>query len=121
MHEPNIQCIPRDFEICAESKEVLSMRTAFIASAGKVISGRCTMSMSWSFIAFESSFALLGNQLVAADYSQLELRILAYLSGDAKLRDVLNCGQDVFCNLAATWNSISSEQVCNVLAHTYQN
>lgn len=49
--------------------------------------------------------------MVAADYSQLELRLLAYLSGDPKLKEVLNCGQDVFCNLAATWNSIAPELV----------
>lgn len=87
MLEPNIQCIPRDFEISLESKESFCMRTAFVASSGTM--------------------------LVAADYSQLELRLLAHLSGDAKLQTILNEGQDVFKNLAASWNNIPFEQVAD--------
>ncbi|KAE8745596.1 hypothetical protein FOCC_FOCC007707 [Frankliniella occidentalis] len=34
MYEPNIQCIPRDFEISPDSNEKICMRAAFVASAG---------------------------------------------------------------------------------------
>ncbi|KAJ1521532.1 hypothetical protein ONE63_003193 [Megalurothrips usitatus] len=37
MHEPNIQCIPRDFEISPESPEPFCMRSAFVASEGELI------------------------------------------------------------------------------------
>lgn len=89
MHEPNIQCIPRDFEISPESTEPFCMRSAFVASEG--------------------------NELVSADYSQLELRLLAHLSGEPKLQDILNCGHDVFCSLAASVNNIPLDVVSDNL------
>lgn len=89
MYEPNIQCIPRDFEISPDSNEKICMRAAFVASADTL--------------------------LVAADYSQLELRLLAHLSGEPKLKNILNGGQDVFCNLAATWNGIQCDKVTDGL------
>lgn len=52
-----------------------------------------------------------GSLLVAADYSQLELRLLAHLSADSKLKAVLNGGEDVFRNLSAVWNCIPSHKV----------
>jgi len=52
-----------------------------------------------------------GNILVAADYSQLELRLLAHLSGDITLRDILNSGKDVFRSIAMSWNKISEDEV----------
>ncbi|KAK3917923.1 DNA polymerase theta [Frankliniella fusca] len=89
MYEPNIQCIPRDFGISSHSKEQFCMRAAFVASADSV--------------------------LVAADYSQLELRLLAHLSGEPKLKDILKSGEDVFCNLAASWNNITCDKVTDEL------
>lgn len=44
--------------------------------------------------------------LLAADYSQVELRILAHLSGDARLQALLSqtgMGGDIFCLIAASW------------------
>ena len=52
-----------------------------------------------------------GHILVGADYSQLELRILAHLSGDENLRKVLNEGGDVFKSIAAVWKSKTIEQI----------
>lgn len=52
-----------------------------------------------------------GCLLVAADYSQLELRLLAHLSADSKLKAVLNGGEDVFRNLSAVWNNIPCHTV----------
>ena len=44
--------------------------------------------------------------IVSADYSQLELRIIAHLSNDTKLVQTLNSGTDVFRNIAS--------QICRV-------
>ena len=52
-----------------------------------------------------------GHILVGADYSQLELRILAHLSGDENLRKVFNEGGDVFKSIAAVWKSKTIEQI----------
>jgi DNA polymerase-1 len=42
-----------------------------------------------------------GTTLIAADYSQIELRILAHLSGDEALRDVFRRGEDIHRATAA--------------------
>jgi DNA polymerase-1 len=41
-----------------------------------------------------------GNVLVSADYSQIELRILAHLSGDAAMTDAFRSGEDVHARTA---------------------
>lgn len=48
---------------------------------------------------------------MAADYSQLELRILAHLSRDCRLIQVLNSGADVFRSIAAEWKMIEPDAV----------
>lgn len=52
-----------------------------------------------------------GGVLLAADYSQLELRIIAYLSKDEKLIKVLNSDGDVFKLITAQWKNIRPEEV----------
>lgn len=47
-----------------------------------------------------------GNVFVDSDYSQIELRILAHMSGDEKLIEAYNTGQDI--------HSITASQVFNV-------
>ncbi len=42
-----------------------------------------------------------GHRLVSADYSQVELRILAHVSGEPKLRDAFARGEDVHATTAA--------------------
>ena len=49
--------------------------------------------------------------LVAADYSQLELRMIAHLSSDAKLVSILNEGGDVFKTITAQWKGIDVHDV----------
>lgn len=48
---------------------------------------------------------------MSADYSQLELRILAHLSHDCRLIEALNRGSDVFKSIAAEWKMIDPEAV----------
>ena len=52
-----------------------------------------------------------GFLILAADYSQLELRILAHLSKDEKLSRILNGGKDVFKSIASSWKKIDVDQV----------
>lgn len=52
-----------------------------------------------------------GALILAADYSQLELRILAHLSRDRRLIQVLNTGADVFRSIAAEWKTMEPDAV----------
>ncbi|KAG9472225.1 hypothetical protein GDO78_020743 [Eleutherodactylus coqui] len=63
------------------------------------------VSMRHAFIPFA------GGLILAADYSQLELRILAHLSRDRRLIQVLNGGSDVFRSIAAEWKMIQLDAV----------
>jgi len=52
-----------------------------------------------------------GYQIVAADYSQIELRIMAHLSGDDSLLIAFQSGQDIHRHTAAEIFAVSLEQV----------
>ena len=52
-----------------------------------------------------------GFVLVDADYSQIELRLLAHLSGDAAMCDAFNRGQDVHARTAAEVYDVPLEEV----------
>lgn len=52
-----------------------------------------------------------GGFILAADYCQLELRILAHFSRDCRLIEAFNKGADVFKSIAAEWKMIDSEAV----------
>ncbi|MEK6536640.1 MAG: DNA polymerase, partial [Actinomycetota bacterium] len=49
--------------------------------------------------------------LVVADYSQVELRIMAHLSAEPKLRQAFAAGEDVHCDTAAEVFSLKPEDV----------
>ncbi len=52
-----------------------------------------------------------GYQLISADYSQIELRILAHLSGDPALIEAFRAGEDIHQAVAAQINNIPLDQV----------
>lgn len=52
-----------------------------------------------------------GNVLVSADYSQIELRLLAHLSGDEQLIDAFNHGEDIHAITASQILGIPVEDV----------
>ncbi|CAG9765307.1 unnamed protein product [Ceutorhynchus assimilis] len=88
MHEPNIQMVPKDFTICDPVTNVdvlISCRNAFSAPDEHI--------------------------LVAADYCQLELRVLTYLSQDELLMDIMRKPGDIFLSIAAKWNNVTEESV----------
>ncbi|XP_063126450.1 DNA polymerase theta isoform X2 [Rattus norvegicus] len=127
--EPNIQNVPRDFEIKmptlvresppsqASGKGQLAMarqnqkvyglhpgqRTVLEKTSDRGVP--FSVSMRHAFVPFP------GGLILAADYSQLELRILAHLSRDCRLIQVLNSGADVFRSIAAEWKMIEPDAV----------
>ncbi|HOD35811.1 MAG TPA: DNA polymerase I [Syntrophales bacterium] len=52
-----------------------------------------------------------GSLIVSADYSQIELRVLAHLSGDRALLDIFESGDDVHTRTAATIFGVFPEMV----------
>ncbi|XP_041116095.1 DNA polymerase theta-like [Polyodon spathula] len=130
--EPNIQNVPKDFEIEMPTLVVESppsqergshfpskqrgrqprssrhfVPQAQVALAEKGVS--FSVSMRHAFVPFP------GGLILAADYCQLELRILAHLSRDRRLIQVLNSGADVFKSIAAEWKMIEPESVGDTL------
>ncbi|XP_035663738.1 DNA polymerase theta-like [Branchiostoma floridae] len=105
-HDPNLQFIPKEFEI--------EMPTDTNNEDGPPAAGEETMSkrkvcMRHAFIPFK------GGVILAADYSQLEVRIMAHLSKDSKLTQALNSGQDVFKAIASQWKGVAVEHVSDKL------
>jgi DNA polymerase-1 len=52
-----------------------------------------------------------GYRMLAADYSQIELRIMAHLSGDERLLAAFAAGQDIHSATAAEIHGLPPEQV----------
>merc|ERR1712240_867729 len=106
LHEPNLQNIPKSFQV--ELTEDLKKK----ALGRRPSSRRRTNSSSLALNPLARLLApaepsttvslrhavipLEGNLLLSADYSQLELRVLAHLSNDKTLQDTLKQGGDVF-------------------------
>lgn len=128
--EPNIQNVPKEFNIklpvfIGESppietkmskkkrthnkslvsstfrKKIAPDHDPNVDSPGEVFA----VSMRGTFVAFDAAV------LVAADYSQLELRLISHLSSDAKLIKVLNSSADVFKSVAAEIHRTSYDHV----------
>src|SRR5205085_9642968 len=59
----------------------------------------------------EAFVAPAGSKIVSADYSQIELRIMAHLSGDASLIDAFAAGEDVHRHTASEVFDTPREQV----------
>ncbi|XP_073680299.1 DNA polymerase theta [Garra rufa] len=124
--EPNIQNVPKDFEIqmptlIEESQPSQNGTSKTWGKRSKInrqlvpllkLSDKSpdkgmpfSVSMRHAFVPF------LGGLVLAADYSQLELRILAHLSRDRRLLHVLNSGADVFKSIAAEWKMVDAASV----------
>ena len=59
----------------------------------------------------QAFIAPAGHKIISADYSQVELRIMAHLSGDATLIDAFNKGEDVHRRTAAEVFHVQPEDV----------
>ncbi|XP_069800792.1 DNA polymerase theta [Dendropsophus ebraccatus] len=120
--EPNIQNVPKDFEIemprvVGESPPSQAARSALSSRqrGGRTLPQAVVVplerGMSFSVSMRHAFIPFSGGLILAADYSQLELRILAHLSHDRRLIQVLNSGSDVFRSIAAEWKMIEPEAV----------
>jgi DNA polymerase-1 len=56
-----------------------------------------------------------GWRFVAADYSQIELRILAHLSGDAAMKEAFAAGEDIHRRTAAAVCGVAPEEVTGAM------
>lgn len=61
----------------------------------------------------EAFIAPPGSVLVSADYSQIELRVLAHISGDENLIDAFRTGRDIHAQTASEVFGVPLEQVSN--------
>lgn len=59
-----------------------------------------------------------GHQLISADYSQIELRIVASLAKDEKMTDIFNKDEDIHTATAAAINGIPLEKVTKEIRRT---
>ncbi|XP_061105385.1 LOW QUALITY PROTEIN: DNA polymerase theta [Conger conger] len=128
--EPNIQNVPKDFEIqmptlIGESPPSQERDKAVLTKPGrrrskihrelallvKAPEGSPEKEMPFSVSMRHAFVPFPGGLVLAADYSQLELRILAHLSRDRRLLQALNSGADVFRSIAAEWRMIEPEAV----------
>ncbi|WAR06887.1 DPOLQ-like protein [Mya arenaria] len=126
MTEPNLQNVPKDFDIMlpdiigesppphmsASERRMTRARRRQGQGEGQVsvvtgdgAGGTFSVSMRHAFVPFKDGM------LLAADYSQLELRMIAHLSCDQKLIRVLNEDGDVFKLITAQWKNISPDEV----------
>ncbi|KAK3748922.1 hypothetical protein QZH41_019878, partial [Actinostola sp. cb2023] len=105
--EPNLQNVPRDFEIdLPTSASTIPPQGA--QRMNRASDSKFSVSMRTTFIPFE------GGVMLAADYSQLELRLIAHLSGDERLLKLLNTGGDVFKMIAGSLNGVEPAAVSDV-------
>jgi DNA polymerase-1 len=59
-----------------------------------------------------------GWRFIAADYSQIELRILAHLSGDAAMRGAFAAGEDIHSSTAAAVFGVEPASVTSAMRRT---
>ena len=94
-NNPNLHTVPLDFVLEFRKASMIVGKDDRVDS--RIISARA---------AFK---ARPGFSFVAADYAQIELRLLAHLSGDASLLQLVNDVNDPFEALAAGWRTQLTE------------
>ena len=119
--EPSIQMVPKEFNIGVEiagpagkasplmsDSQYLEVEAQHLGDVDTSLGGMA----SPSSVSMRSVFrARKGGVFLAADYSQLELRILAHMSGDRKLQQFLNSDGDAFKMIAGEWLGIPASTV----------
>ena len=134
--DPNLQMVPKEYHIGTKSSVAAMLESHEISSeiSSLVSESQCYRDASnsqqtredrsskhhkntehrpvKSAVNMRSVFVPFpGGVFLAADYSQLELRILGHMSGDSKLQQVLNSEGDVFRMIAGEWLGVSVDQV----------
>lgn len=65
----------------------------------------------------QAFIAPAGSKFLSIDYSQIELRVMAHLSGDKKLIEAFNKGQDIHSFTAASINNLPIDKINAKLRH----
>ena len=111
--DPSLQMVPKEFDIGNETN--FSLKANPLMSHSQYLDKEAHVSQSRddnaattvtkpSSVCMRDVFqSFPGAIFLAADYSQLELRILAHMSGDEKLGQFLNSDGDVFRMIAGEW------------------
>uniref|UniRef100_UPI00398EBF00 DNA polymerase theta n=1 Tax=Pristiophorus japonicus TaxID=55135 RepID=UPI00398EBF00 len=133
--EPNLQNVPKDFEIemptvIRESPPSQGTSTTAVSTRSRrrrgpsmmpssrlamMANGKTDKGLPFAVSIRHAFVPFSGGLILAADYSQLELRILAHLSKDRSLIQVLNSGEDVFKSIAAEWKMVEPASVSDRL------
>lgn len=107
--EPNIQNVPKEFDVKICSGGGKEEKAGQQPNDGGVSPGEVhVVSMRSVFVPF------VGGIFVSADYSQLELRIMAHLSSDTKLLKAIKTSADVFKSIASQINRVSFDDITTV-------
>ena len=123
--DPNLQMVPKEYDIGTKSNltAVLEAMGSSTDACSLVSESQCyressdreeavTTSEQKSTVNMRSVFVPFpGGVFLAADYSQLELRVLAHMSGDEKLQQVLNSDGDVFRMISSEWLGVPEHQI----------
>ena len=115
--EPSLQMVPKEFDIghksgsSADPPSLLTDSQYLEACDSDRRDDNTTETMP-SSVCMRSVFTPFpGGVFLSADYSQLELRVLAHMSGDAKLKEFLNGEGDAFRMIAGEWLGMSPSAV----------
>ncbi|OQV13803.1 DNA polymerase theta [Hypsibius exemplaris] len=109
MAEPSLQNIPKDFAVDAWMELSQSQGRRLNESQRRV---KKKLNQEKFQISLRSAFVPFhGAVLISADYSQLELRMMAHLAEDEKLMAALSGDGDVFNMIAAQWKKIEIQTV----------
>ena len=109
--DPNLQMVPKEFDIGSKNtpKPSLLSDSQYLEAHDTV---KQESVVAPSSVRMRSVFQPFpGGVFLTADYSQLELRILAHMSGDKKLKQFLNSEGDVFKMIAGEWLGLPATAV----------
>lgn len=109
--DPSLQMVPKEFDIGSENtvKPSLLSDSQYLEAHN---SENHESTPAPSSVHMRSVFQPFpGGVFLTADYSQLELRILAHMSGDKKLKQFLNSEGDVFKMIAGEWLGLPATAV----------
>jgi DNA polymerase theta len=105
--DPSLQMVPKEFDIGSNS--TLLSDSQYLRVCGKEKLGDATPPSTVNMRSVFQPFP--GGLFLAADYSQLELRILAHMSGDRKLKQFFNSEGDAFNMIAGEWLGLPATAV----------
>lgn len=112
MREPSLQTFPKRYELNVAVDETTSASASIVVDLRSLILPCPGIYFEFVRNYFFDEYFFVGYTFLAADYSQMELRLLAHFSDDRKLKEILNSDDgDVFKMIAAAWMNVSLDDV----------